>query len=275
MLGKTLSLVAWGSLAAAALFFAAGPAMSQKGGGGHGGSHGGGGGGAAHVSGGAAHAPSHGPSPGAGAHPSTAGNFRGSNGNRRDFDRNRNFDRNREFDRNRDFARRNRDFGFGPWWGWWGPWGWGGSWYGNDWYYPYDDYAYAGYPNGYSSYYSGQPGYSDDTLQGQPPSGQGYADDNRQRSRVQINENAALIAVRVPADAELWFDGTKTSQASEVRQFQTPALEPGQEYNYTVRARWKDQGREVDQTRKVTVRAGDRLGINFMVPNRNPSPPAP
>ena len=92
---------------------------------------------------------------------------------------------------------------------------------------------------------------------------------------MQINENAALIAVHVPADAELWFDGTKTSQTSEVRQFQTPALEPGQEYNYTVRARWKDQGREVDQTRKVTVRAGDRLGINFMVPSRNPSPPTP
>jgi uncharacterized protein (TIGR03000 family) len=79
-----------------------------------------------------------------------------------------------------------------------------------------------------------------------------------------MDENATMIAVRVPADAEIWFDGKKTSQTGPVRYFETPPLEPGREYSYEIRARWNENGRQVERTRHVTVHPGDRLALNFV-----------
>jgi uncharacterized protein (TIGR03000 family) len=73
-----------------------------------------------------------------------------------------------------------------------------------------------------------------------------------------------MIAVRVPANAELWFDGHKTSQSGQVRQFETPTLDPAQEYTYEVHARWTENGHDVDRNRRLSVHAGDRLGVNFI-----------
>jgi|GEM_PF-5309175 len=72
------------------------------------------------------------------------------------------------------------------------------------------------------------------------------------------------FAVMVPADAEVWFDGAKTTQAGPDREFISPPLRPGHSYSYDVRARWKDGGREVDRTRRVTFYAGDHLELDFM-----------
>jgi uncharacterized protein (TIGR03000 family) len=79
-----------------------------------------------------------------------------------------------------------------------------------------------------------------------------------------MDENAAMIAVRVPPDAEIWFDGKKTSQTGPVRYFETPALAPGHDYAYEIRARWKENGHEVERTRSVIVHPGDRLALNFV-----------
>ena len=74
---------------------------------------------------------------------------------------------------------------------------------------------------------------------------------------------AAHFAITVTADAEVWFDGAKTTQSGPDREFLSPALRPGQSYSYDVRARWKDGGREVDRTRRVTFYAGDELTLDF------------
>jgi uncharacterized protein (TIGR03000 family) len=200
------------------------------------------------------------------------------NHNNHDFDHHHNdFDHHHgEFNHNNFFHNNFFGFGggFGPWWGWWGPWCWGNSWGGGGWYNPWysDSYAYGGYPSDYGSYNSGPTIYSDDTYQSQTPSGETYTDDNPRGGGPQVDENAALIAVQVPADAELWFNGTKMSGSTQVRQFQTPALEPGREYSYDVLARWTESGRAVERTRKVTVHAGDRLGLNFMAGTRSAAP---
>ena len=78
--------------------------------------------------------------------------------------------------------------------------------------------------------------------------------------------NAALVEVRLPADADLWFDGHKTAQTGSDRSFRSPALEPGQDYAYDVHARWAAGGKPVDETRQVTVHAGDHVVVNFMQP---------
>lgn len=79
------------------------------------------------------------------------------------------------------------------------------------------------------------------------------------------NPNAVSVDVRVPANAELWFNGDKTQQRGTFRQFVSPPVDPGKSYTYDIRAKWTDQnGKEVDQNRTITVHAGDHLTVNLM-----------
>ncbi len=75
--------------------------------------------------------------------------------------------------------------------------------------------------------------------------------------------DAALMRVQVTADAVLWFDGTKTSQAGSVREFTSPPLTPGEDYTYHLRARWMQNGQVVESNRDVPLHAGDRLLIDM------------
>src|SRR5579885_1131740 len=74
---------------------------------------------------------------------------------------------------------------------------------------------------------------------------------------------AAVLRVRVPADAELWFSGSPTSQRGSQRRFVTPAIADGGHFDYEVRARWREAGRLVEQRRSVRVHAGDRVTVDF------------
>jgi uncharacterized protein (TIGR03000 family) len=73
------------------------------------------------------------------------------------------------------------------------------------------------------------------------------------------------IEVRVPADADIWFDDATTSQTGTVRQFVSPPLTPGRDYSYEVRAKWREDGREVTQSRRITFQAGEQVSIAFPV----------
>jgi uncharacterized protein (TIGR03000 family) len=73
----------------------------------------------------------------------------------------------------------------------------------------------------------------------------------------------ASVTVIVPADAELFFDGVPSSATGTKRTFHTPPLDRGNTYYYSVRARWTADGRPVEQTRKVTVQAGERVRVDF------------
>jgi uncharacterized protein (TIGR03000 family) len=79
----------------------------------------------------------------------------------------------------------------------------------------------------------------------------------------EIAPNTVLIALRVPANAEISFNGSKTVQTGSLRSFVTPALEPGRDFSYEIRARWMEAGRPVEETRKINFRAGDRMTLNF------------
>ena len=92
------------------------------------------------------------------------------------------------------------------------------------------------------------------------------------RARAAPPSRTVLIDVFLPAEARLWFQGEPTSETGAVRQFESPPLEPGQAYTYDVRATWKDDdGREVVQSRRLTVRAGDHLEVDL---NRGAMPRA-
>jgi uncharacterized protein (TIGR03000 family) len=81
-----------------------------------------------------------------------------------------------------------------------------------------------------------------------------------------LNEEKARIEVTLPAGAQLWFDDYQTSERGTRRSFITPALAPGQGYHYEVRARWTEEGKLIEQSRRVSVRAGARLAIVFPTP---------
>jgi uncharacterized protein (TIGR03000 family) len=85
-------------------------------------------------------------------------------------------------------------------------------------------------------------------------------------------DNAAHIKVVVPAEAQIFFNGSPTRKVGEEREFVSPPLTPGQSYRYTIEARWMENGREVDQTRTVTVAAGQAALINFNVPDAGAGP---
>jgi uncharacterized protein (TIGR03000 family) len=77
--------------------------------------------------------------------------------------------------------------------------------------------------------------------------------------------NAALVDVRVPTTAEVWFEGDKTSQTGSDRSFVSPQLQPGKSFTYDIRARWTGpDGKVVDQTRQVPVRANERSTVDFL-----------
>ena len=83
---------------------------------------------------------------------------------------------------------------------------------------------------------------------------------------------AALIDVFLPASATLAFQGVPTDETGPSRQFQSPPLDPGRSYTYDVRATWRAEGgQEVTRNRRLTVRAGDHLELDF---NRGLLPPA-
>ncbi len=77
-------------------------------------------------------------------------------------------------------------------------------------------------------------------------------------------DNRAHVEVMLPSsDAQVLFNGSLTRQTGTEREFVSPSLTPGQTYHYTVEARWDEGGRTVDQTRTVTVTAGQSATVDF------------
>ena len=77
----------------------------------------------------------------------------------------------------------------------------------------------------------------------------------------------AIVTMQLPsADAELWFDGTASPQRGALREFRTPAIEPGKKYSYELKARWTENGQVVERNRKVTFEAGQSVLVDFREP---------
>jgi uncharacterized protein (TIGR03000 family) len=139
------------------------------------------------------------------------------------------------------------------------------SYYGYYPYYGYSDY----YPYTYS-YGSSSPAY-DYGSYGDVTSS--YPDSNP--SVTAQPDTRAQITVSVPADAEIWFEGTKMTSTGSVREYQSPPLTPGSRYTYDIRARWTEKEHEVTQTQQVEVSAGARVDVRFPVqPTKAPTAPS-
>lgn len=118
--------------------------------------------------------------------------------------------------------------------------------YYNNGYYNNGYYDSNGYDSGYDPAYYSQ---SDTIPQPQP---------------MALTDSDVLFSVLVPANATVWFNGDKTTQTGQARDFHSADLTPGQNYTYTIRAQWMENGQMVDRTKKVRVTGGERRTVNFM-----------
>jgi uncharacterized protein (TIGR03000 family) len=80
-----------------------------------------------------------------------------------------------------------------------------------------------------------------------------------QTVRAESGDAPVVINAIVPADAQLWVDGTKTKQTGESRRFVSPPVPSGHVYVYHVRV--VTDGRDVEKA--VRVRAGDNINLDF------------
>lgn len=151
--------------------------------------------------------------------------------------------------------------------------GYGGGYYGhNHGYYPYSYYGYPGFyfgNGGYPYYYGGgYDGYGYDTYDSDPSmystAPTYYPQQSPQDDSVALTEADALFHVLVPPAAAIWVNGDKTTQTGPQREFITNGLTPGRAYTYEIRARWTQNGQEVDRTQKVKVQGGERRVVNFL-----------
>src|SRR5262249_11950670 len=158
-------------------------------------------------------------------------------------------------------------WGWGGWgWGWpyYAGWGWGRPWYGYSNYYDYGYPYYSDYyyPNYYGSdyygytyqpdYYSGTyrtPDYSNVT----PAMPGGYYGYQARGAGSGADMNSALINLRVPPSAQVFFEGQPTTQTGTMRRFVSPPLAQGKEFTYDIEARWNQNGQPVTQTRHIRV----------------------
>jgi uncharacterized protein (TIGR03000 family) len=74
----------------------------------------------------------------------------------------------------------------------------------------------------------------------------------------------ALIRVRVPADAEVSFNGEKSDQKGTERTFRTKPLQPDTINTFEVKASWKENDKPVERTQKVRVMAGEEVSVSLM-----------
>jgi len=141
----------------------------------------------------------------------------------------------------------------------------------------YGSYPYGGYSDYYPSTYSSDwsspaynSGYYPSNSAYYPSYGSGISSYPDSYAPATAQAGAiAHVTVSVPADAEIWFDGSKTTSTGSVREYQSPALTPGNRYAYEVRARWYENGQEVTQTQQVQVTAGSHVNVQFPVQPTN------
>jgi uncharacterized protein (TIGR03000 family) len=81
-----------------------------------------------------------------------------------------------------------------------------------------------------------------------------------------VPADKAVLVVRLPADAKLVVEGETTKQTGAEREFESPKLDPDKKYIYTLKATWEEGGKKHEVIRKVPVKPGQRIIVDFNKP---------
>ncbi|HEX5270469.1 MAG TPA: TIGR03000 domain-containing protein [Gemmataceae bacterium] len=87
------------------------------------------------------------------------------------------------------------------------------------------------------------------------------------KAGIAVEDTTAIIEVKLPdSSADVWFESFRTARDGPTRIFRSPALVVGRSYTYHVVALWGEGNTATKQERRIPVRAGDRLTIDFTAP---------
>lgn len=73
----------------------------------------------------------------------------------------------------------------------------------------------------------------------------------------------AKLTVRLPGDAKLWVDDAFCPLTSNSRSFNTPNLQSGRQYYYTLRMEVERDGQTLSLSRRVFVTAGANVSVDL------------
>jgi uncharacterized protein (TIGR03000 family) len=76
--------------------------------------------------------------------------------------------------------------------------------------------------------------------------------------------DAAVLTVEVPEDAVVYLQGQKMTSRGTSRQYFSPQLEAGRQYTYHLRAVWTVDGKPIERSMDVPVKAGDTPRVAFL-----------
>lgn len=124
----------------------------------------------------------------------------------------------------------------------------GGGFYGSP-YYSYSSPMYYSYPQ--TTYQYSSPGPNPPLADPAPA----------------VDPTTAQIQVVLPnPDADLTFDGARTSSVGRVRLYHTPALDPNRSNSYRIGITWVQDGRAMSDARVVSVTPGRMTVVDFTQP---------
>jgi len=74
---------------------------------------------------------------------------------------------------------------------------------------------------------------------------------------------SATLTVNVPADASVFVNGAKTKSVGSERTYVSRGLQSGFDYTYEIRAEVQRNGKTIDETKVVSLRAGQNSQLTF------------
>jgi uncharacterized protein (TIGR03000 family) len=77
------------------------------------------------------------------------------------------------------------------------------------------------------------------------------------------SKTTARVTVVLPADAKLWVENVACPLTSGVRSFDTPALNPNQQYFYNLKMEVVRDGQTVVETRRAVITPGQAVQVDF------------
>jgi uncharacterized protein (TIGR03000 family) len=78
-----------------------------------------------------------------------------------------------------------------------------------------------------------------------------------------ISSSQVALDIRVPSSAEVFVAGEKISGTGTMRTFTSDNLTAGQTYEYKVKGKWMENGKEVERTKTVKAVPGKRVMVDL------------
>jgi uncharacterized protein (TIGR03000 family) len=95
-----------------------------------------------------------------------------------------------------------------------------------------------------------------------------------QISSGQVSSSQVALDIRVPSSAEVFVAGEKISGTGTMRTFTSDNLTAGQTYEYKVKGKWTENGKEVVRERTVKAVPGKRTMVDLTRTVRNGQSPS-